>query len=120
MKTKLIVLFIFALVITGCYNDSEEELYSCSVDAASIKYSTTLAALFNSYGCVSCHNNGSPSGGIALENHGGVKAAVTSGRLFGAVNHDPGFAPMPQGGSKMNACDIKKLKAWIDAGAPNN
>ena len=120
MKTKLIVLFVFGSLITSCYYDSEEELYNCSVDAASTKYATTLAPIFTSYGCVSCHNNGGPSGGVALENYAGVKAAVTSGRLYGAINHEPGFAPMPQGGSKMNACDIRKVKAWIDAGAPNN
>jgi cytochrome c551/c552 len=120
MKTKLLLLLTIGALTTGCKYDNEEELYNCAVDAASTKYSITLTAIFSSYGCVGCHSGGVPSGGVTLENYAGVKAAITSGRLFGAVNHDPGFAPMPQGGSKMSSCDIKKVKAWIDAGAPNN
>ncbi|HVF81372.1 MAG TPA: hypothetical protein VM884_05540 [Flavisolibacter sp.] len=120
MKTKIIASFLLGLVLAGCYYDSEEELYNCQLDAAGIKYSTTLAPVFNSYGCVSCHNGSGPSGGVVLENYAGVKAAVTGGRLFGAINHNAGFSPMPQGGGKMNACDIAKVKSWIDAGAPNN
>lgn len=120
MKKKLLVLLLIAFVTGGCYNDSEEELYNCSADAGNTKYSTNITAILASYGCIGCHNTGGPSGGIALEKYAGVKATVTSGRLLGSINHDPGFKAMPQGGNKMNACDIKKVKAWIDAGALNN
>jgi hypothetical protein len=55
-----------------------------------------------------------------LEGYSNVKAKVTDGRLFGAINHSPGYAPMPDGQPKMDQCDINKVKTWIDAGAPNN
>jgi hypothetical protein len=38
----------------------------------------------------------------------------------GAITHAPGFTPMPQGGAKLPACEIAKIKAWVDAGSPNN
>ena len=119
MKTT-IILFLLTAVAVGCYYDNEEELYNCSVDPATIKYSTTISTILNSYGCTGCHSGGSPSAGIDLTTHPGVAGVASSGRLYGAISHSSGFIPMPQSGGKMNACDIKKVKAWIDAGAPNN
>ena len=120
MKTTIILAAMILLGTTGCYYDNEEELYNCSVDAANIKYSTTINNLLTSYGCTGCHGTIAPSGNIRLNSHAGVKSVADDGRLYGAINHAPGYQPMPQGSAKMNACDIKKIKAWIDAGAPNN
>ena len=119
MKTTIILLLVM-VVAAGCYYDNEEELYNCTVDPATIKYSTTITTILNAYGCKGCHSGGSPSGGIDLTTHANVKTVADNGRLYGSINHDAGFVPMPQGGGKMKACDIKKVKAWIDAGAPNN
>ena len=120
MKMKLAILLILGVTTIGCYYDNEEELYNCSVDAANIRYSTTINTILTSYGCAGCHGNVAPSAGINLTTHAGIKTVATNGKLFGAIDHAPGFSPMPQGAAKMNACDIKKVKAWIDAGAPNN
>ena len=120
MKTRIILSLLIATAITGCYYDNEEELYNCSVDAASVKYSTTVSSILTSYGCIGCHTGSVPSGNVNLGSHASVKSVAASGRLYGAINHQPGFVPMPHGGGKMNGCDILKVKAWIDAGAPNN
>src|SRR5215204_1333764 len=120
MKAIMIILFLVMIVMAGCYYDNEEELYNCSVDPATIKYSSTITTILNSYGCTGCHSGGSPSGAIDLTTHGGVEGVARSGRLFGAISHSSGFAAMPQGAGKMNGCDIRKVKAWIDAGALNN
>ena len=119
MKTTIILLLAMA-VTAGCYYDNEEELYNCTVYPAAIKYSTTITTILNSYGCTGCHSGGSPSAGIDLTTHPGVAGVANSGRLYGAISHSPGFIPMPQGGGKMNQCDLRKVKAWIDAGALNN
>lgn len=109
------------MVAAGCYYDNEEELYgACEADAVSVKYSTTVTTILNSYGCTGCHSGGAPSGNINLTAHASVKAVAANGRLYGAISHSSGFQPMPQGGGKMSDCDIKKMKAWIDAGSPNN
>lgn len=120
MKTMIILLLMMAIAITGCYYDTEEEIYNCSVDPATVKYSTTIGTILNSYGCTGCHSGPSPSAGINLTMHSNVKTVADNGRLYGAISHSPGFVSMPQGGGKMNGCDIKKVKAWIDAGALNN
>jgi hypothetical protein len=120
MKMKLVLVCLLTLSMAGCYYDNEEELYNCSVDPAAIKYSTTIVNMLTSYGCAGCHGNIAPSAGINLTSYAGVKGVADNGKLYGSINHAAGFVPMPQGGGKMNACDIKKVKAWIDAGALNN
>jgi hypothetical protein len=39
---------------------------------------------------------------------------------MGSVTHADGYVPMPQGGSKLSACEIDMIRIWIDASAPNN
>lgn len=122
MKTRIFgVLFLCILFTSGCYYDVEEELYPISnCDTSNVTYSGTITAIINSYACLSCHSGSNPSGGFSLEGYNNVKAKVNDSRLFGAINHLPGFTPMPYSLPKMNQCDINKVKAWIDAGAPNN
>lgn len=120
MKTKLILFLLLGFAVTGCSYNNEEDLYNCTVDPATTKYSTTIKSILNSYGCISCHSAGALSGTYDLSTHAGLKKAVDNNRLLGAINHSPGFIAMPLGGSKMSACDIRKVKAWVDAGAPNN
>lgn len=120
MKAKLVLVMMVLMATTGCYYDNEEQLYNCSVDPATVKYSTTVNTILTSYGCLGCHSGASASGGVNLGTHAALKIVADNGRLYGAINHQPNFKPMPQGGGKMSGCDIKKVKAWIDAGAPNN
>ncbi len=119
MKIKMMILLLLGFSMVGCYYH-KEELLTCTVDPATTKYSTTISTILNSYGCVSCHNSVVLSGTYDFTTHAGLKRAVDNNRLLGAINHLPGFLAMPQGGSKMSACDINKVKAWVDAGAPNN
>jgi len=112
-----------ATIFAGCYVDNEEELYpggGGDCDLTNISYSGTIVPLLQSNGCLGCHSGGAPSGNISLEGYTNVMTAARNGKLYGAINHSPGFSPMPKGGSKMTACNISKIKAWIDAGSVNN
>jgi hypothetical protein len=123
MKQKIFfVLCILLVAAEGCYFDKENELYGVSkpCNAGTVTYSQTITALINQYGCLNCHSSNNPSANINLQSYTAVKAQADNGRLSGAINHTPGFAPMPMGGFKMSDCDLKKVKAWIDAGSPNN
>ena len=122
MKTNLFIsFFITAFTLAGCYYDKEEELYGANpCDTNNVSYSGTIAGVINNYGCLGCHAESSPSANINLASYTGVKARVTDGSLWGSINHSPGFSPMPQAAGKMSLCDISRIKAWIDAGAPNN
>jgi hypothetical protein len=120
------IFFVGSLLclLQACYNDIEEELYPPNgpgnCDTSAVRFSSTVTVLFSNNGCIGCHSSAAPSGNIILNTYTGAKAAATSGRLLGAINHSPGFTPMPLGGNKMQPCDIAKIKAWIDAGAPQN
>lgn len=116
----MVGLAIITGFISSCYYDVESELYGMNCDTTNVKYSTTIAGSLTNYGCLGCHAGGNPSGGINLENYDNVKAVANTGKLYGSISHSQGFIPMPDGAAKMNSCDINRIKAWIDAGAPNN
>lgn len=121
MKIKIWILSaIISFIVSSCYYNKEDLLYGSNCDTGNIRYSSTIKLVLNNYGCSGCHIGGNPSGGINLETYSSVKAVVDNGRLYGAITHSAGFAPMPNGAAKMNACDIKKVKVWIDSGAPDN
>jgi hypothetical protein len=109
-------------ILQSCYWDNEEELYPmvAECDTTNVTYSATVAPLLNSYNCLSCHNSGFPSGSVNLDNYDDLKVLVDNGRFWGAINHDDGFSPMPQNLPKMNDCDLKKIRMWIDDGALND
>lgn len=120
MNRRSLSAILAILLLTGCYYDAEEELYG-SCNTQNVTYSQNIRNIIRNYACLNCHsspqNNFAP---FSLETYADIKAVVDSNRLFGAINHDNGFAPMPQSAPKMSECDIRKVKAWIDAGAPNN
>jgi hypothetical protein len=119
MRRSLMALLIVAL-FTGCYYNVEEEIYG-NCDTSNVTYSQTITNILNNYACLNCHGNPTANGApFSLNTYASLKAQVDAHRLFGAINHEAGFAPMPQGAPKMSQCDINKVKAWIDAGAPNN
>lgn len=119
---SLLIVIICLIIAASCKYNVKEELYGVPppCDTTNVTYSSTIVGIINTYTCLSCHSGGTPIGGFSLEDYSHVKAKVDQGRLFGAINHSPGFTPMPNGLAKMNQCDINKVKAWIDAGAPDN
>lgn len=89
----------------------------CNTD--NISYSQTIAPVINTH-CKGCHSGNTPSGGINLATHQGVKTVALNGKLYGAISWAPGSPKMPQGGNKLPDCTIAQFKSWIDAGAPQN
>ena len=92
---------------------------SSMCDENSFTYSGTIKVLIANK-CQGCHSGGLPQGGIDLSTYNGVKAKIDDGRLWGAINHQAGFSPMPKNGTKLSECEINQFRKWIDAGAPNN
>lgn len=71
--------------------------------------------------CVGCHTTATSANGmVALSTHAGVTSSITGGRLIGAIKHTPGFTAMPNGGPKLNDCEIAKISNWVTEGALNN
>ena len=124
MKKLLFISSVCVLLLSACYRDVEEELYppgsGGGCETTNVTYAATVAPLLQSNGCMGCHGGSAPSGNISLQGYANVRAAALNGKLYGAINHSPGFSPMPKGGNKMSSCNISKIKAWIDAGSLNN
>lgn len=88
-------------------------------DTSNPTFSGTVKPILETY-CNGCHGGGSPLGNVDYNTYAGVKTTVTNGKLLGSIQHKSGFSPMPQNANQLSACNIDKIKAWIDAGAPNN
>lgn len=121
-NTVLFALALILIFLISCTYNKEEELYPppSACDPGTVTFSGTIQGILTSYTCNFCHGSIAPSGNISLVTYNNVKVVVNNGKLLGAITHAPGFSPMPQAGGKMNACDIAKVKAWIDAGALDN
>ncbi|MDB5196788.1 MAG: hypothetical protein JWP88_1159 [Flaviaesturariibacter sp.] len=119
MKKTLLILMVMILIgFNSCKQNSEEAMPICST--SNVTYSATIQNLITTYNCKSCHNNRFMPGGVNAESYTSLKDQALNGRLYGAITHTSPYIGMPLGYPKMSDCDISKIKAWIDAGAPNN
>lgn len=119
MRTPLILLIATpALLLPGCYYDTEEELYpSTFCDTSAVTWSLTIQPLVETECAIpGCHVPGVQS--PDLSTYAGVKAVADDGRLRGVtILGDPFFMP-PSG--QLPSCKQQQIQTWLDAGAPNN
>ena len=127
MRKVIISCFIGIVCLNGlnsCYYDVESQLYpngSTTCDTTSVTYSLTVRSILQANSCLGCHSGSGASGGnVILDNYNSVKLYAQNGKLYGSINHSPGYIAMPQGGNKISPCNISKVKKWIDSGTPNN
>jgi len=66
--------------------------------------------------CYKCHSGNAPSELFNLETYSQVKEKGDEGKLFGAINHLPGFKPMPRKAPKLEGCELAGFNAWIRNG----
>jgi hypothetical protein len=114
----ILLLALFVLSGTGCYYDSEERIYPGSFcDTTGVTWSGTIKPLMQAECAIpGCHVPGSQD--PDLTTYAGVRAIALDGSLKKrAIDGVPSF--MPTSG-KLPNCQLVKLKAWIDAGAPEN
>jgi mono/diheme cytochrome c family protein len=71
--------------------------------------------------CVGCHGGSEPDGGYDFSTYAGVKQAVDDNRLLGAVLQLPDYSAMPPSpASKLDDCNLAKVRKWIQNGALDN
>ncbi len=108
-----------AFIMNSC-GDDEEPMEEC--ETTDLTYTNYAASILNASCATSnCHADGNEGfARFSLEGYANTSAAVSFGRIVGAINHDDGFLPMPYpiGSEKLDQCDIDKLTAWINDGAP--
>jgi hypothetical protein len=131
-KISIFVLALFVCIgLTGCYYDTEEELYpdsgSTTCDTISVSYETDIKPILSTKCSYSgCHTNVNAAAGIPLETYAGVKAYLDAdkARFLASITWDGSVSNsrnMPDGAStKMIDCNINTIRAWINAGYPNN
>lgn len=119
-KWRFLPLVIGLLIVQSCYYDVEEVLYG-GLECTTLEMSMAadVRPILQNH-CMSCHNAGSNFGNVNLEGHANLKKYVDNGKLLGAINHQSGFSPMPQGNPKLSQCQIDKIAAWIEQGSLNN
>ncbi|MBB6610800.1 cytochrome c [Pontibacter sp. Tf4] len=120
MAARLLTLMALPFTLQSCYYDVEEELYqNVPCVTGNVTFSQHIQPIFQR-NCVVCHTGAAGNGGVDLASYAGASVVAKNGRLVGAVSHVSGFTPMPQGASKLPECTINQIKAWVEAGAPNN
>ena len=131
ISSKISIFLISSFVcigLTGCYYDTEEELYpdsgSTTCDTVSVSYATDIVPIVSTK-CSNpgCHAGVNAAAGIPLETYAGVKGFLDTdkARFISSIIWDGNASNMPKGASsKMIDCNINTIKAWINAGYPNN
>ncbi len=116
-----IILIFFSVTLTGCYYDKEDLLYpsQTSCDTSIVTYGQTIAPIMVA-NCNICHSTAMASGGVVTDNYNGLSIVAQNGQLWSGVSWQSGFSPMPKGYDKLSACNLAKIKKWVDAGALNN
>ena len=107
---------IYKWIQQGATNGS---CINSACDVSNVTYSGTIKPIVTAK-CVGCHSGATPANGTDFSIYNALKAKANDGRLWGAINHLPGYSPMPKNGSKLSDCEIAQFKKWIDNGALNN
>ena len=108
-----------ALIRTWISQGARNNACSNGCDTTNVTYALSIEPLLRNT-CVGCHNAAALNGGVNLSTYGGVRTVALNGRLNGAVNHLPGYAAMPLGGSSLSSCDLSAIRIWINMGSPEN
>lgn len=114
---KLLFLGILASLIIACGGDDPDPEPTCETD--NLTYTNGASQILNaSCAIAGCHVDGTAT--FRMDNYDDAFLAVGFGRIIGSINHEENFKPMPypEGSDKLEDCDIDKLTAWINAGAP--
>lgn len=113
-RASLFAAALLVLGLSGCYYDVEEELYpGTACDLTNTTYSAAVQPIIATNCAVpACHVPGGTS--PDLSTYAGASANAGGIDQRALVDKD-----MPPSG-QLSSCDQQTLKAWIDAGAPNN
>lgn len=122
-----LVILLFCVIFASCSNDKADVLPKTTpstagntvdpCDTKDISFSKHIKPLLEKR-CNSCHSGNFPASGYDFTKFDIVKQRANA--IYGSVNYSSGFSPMPKGQGKMVQCEIDQIKAWIDAGTPNN
>jgi hypothetical protein len=105
---------IYWWIAQGGYNNRCD---SSGCDTSNVTYTNGIGQITQAW-CVGCHGGSKPANNLRLETYDEVAACAKGDRLMGALRHQTGFKPMPNGGGTLPPCEIDMFQIWIDAGEP--
>jgi mono/diheme cytochrome c family protein len=119
MKKVVIIFLGVVSLISSCYYDNEEELYTLvPCDTVNVRYSAQINSILQTY-CFGCHGGTADLGsGIKLGEYSVIKQLADNGILLDAITRNNNR--MPKGGAPLPNCKIAEIRTWIRNGAPNN
>jgi uncharacterized membrane protein len=115
--TQAQIALVYKWIQQGAKNNTCSNTATC--DTVNVTFSASVLPVLKTY-CVGCHSAASPSAGIDLSTYAAVKVYAANGRLMGSITHAIGYKPMPSSTSKLGACEINQIKAWVTKGTLNN
>jgi cytochrome c553 len=120
LKKFILIIAGLFLLFNNCTYNNEVDYFKditnlCKTDSMSFQ-NDVYPVIENS--CVGCHGNVGAAAGVNLEGYDNVKKNYV--RMMNAIEYKAGASRMPQGASKLPACTINQLNAWIDQGLKNN
>lgn len=104
-------------MLGSCYYDVEEELYPQDPDCvtAEMTYEGEISTIINTNCAISgCHVAG--TGRVDFTGYAGVSQVANSGELRQKVVIEKSMPPS----KPLSACEIAKIEAWLNQGAPEN
>ena len=116
--------FISVVIFQGCVYHKGDVEYPFVCDTTNVRYSVEITAILDE-SCKPCHYPENDISFINLYDYETISffaldGQFTYGTLLSAVMHEGGAPEMPQGGPKLQDCDINKIAAWVHNGAPDN
>ena len=123
---KNATLYSFALccftasLLSSCYSKHLDPQPAATCDTTTVvSFSADIQPIISN-NCLVCHKASVRNGDVWLEGYANVKNYTDGSLIYHVINRTSGYAQMPKGEAKLPACDISKMKRWIDNGAPNN
>lgn len=114
--TFLVVLV--SLVPRACENNNEVDLYGIiECDTLNITWESDIKDILAA-NCVVCHGPVTARNNVRHDSYEAEMIVVNDGRLRGVVNHLDGYPRMPYNMPKLPECELNKINAWLNAGAP--
>lgn len=126
MKIGSYTLLALLLALSqACYYDNKEDLYQNfpdeECDTQAVTYSGEVQVLLANNCAVSgCHAGPNAIGGLDLTRYNDAKSIADNGDLVGRITATRGALMPPTGTGALAACEIEKIKAWVEAGATND
>lgn len=117
------ILSLAAVLLVGCYYDTEEHLYpGGNCNTTDVTYTATIRQIIQ-VRCATpaCHVPETTGPSTDFTQDADVAADVADGSFRERVfSSDAGIRMPPTSSAALSSCELAQIKAWLDAGGATN